>query len=138
MKWTWKDGKATMITPTSDPGDLYVSGTKIQRLGPDQSTRVLGVRMAMDSTFKDELDYRIQQSRTMAAKLYSSNLSPLDLFMVYETRYRPALQFPLTVTTFTTAEISKIQNPFVFHLLPKIGLNRHTPRALIYYHTPSG
>jgi hypothetical protein len=51
IKWRWKDGVATLVTPESDPGNLIVSGTKIIRLRPDKGTRVLGVRMAMDGTF---------------------------------------------------------------------------------------
>jgi hypothetical protein len=52
--------------------------------------------------------------------------------MVYETRFRPALEYPLVVTTFTTAQLLQIQQPFIFLLLPKIGMNRHTPRTIIY------
>jgi hypothetical protein len=33
---------------------------------------------------------------------------------------------------FSKSDIDKIQKPFIHLLLPKIGLNRHTPRALIY------
>jgi hypothetical protein len=132
MKWKWKNGMASLETPASSPGDLFVSGTKIQRLRPDEGTRVLGVRMAMDGSFGDELRFRTEQSKSMARKLYSSKLSALDSYMVYETRYRPALQYPLRVTTFTTAELQQIQKPFIHLLLPKLGLNRHTPRAVIY------
>jgi hypothetical protein len=132
MKWKWKNGVATLETPTSSPGELFVSGTKIQRLKPNEGTRVLGVWMAMDGSFGDELKYRIGQSKLMASKLYRSHLSATDSFMVYETRYRPVLQYPLQVTTFTTNELQQIQKPFIHLLLPKIGMNRHTPRAIIY------
>jgi hypothetical protein len=114
---------ASLETLSSDPGELIVSGTNIARLRPDKGTHVLGVRMAMDGTFKDELHYRIEQSKTMATKLYKSHLSPLDLFMVYETRYRPALQYPLTITMFSSTDLAKIQHPFIHLLLPKLGLN---------------
>jgi hypothetical protein len=64
--------------------------------------------------------------------LYQSALSHLDSYMVYETRYRPALQYPLRVTTFTTKELNEIQKPFIYLLLPKIGLNRHMPQDIVY------
>jgi hypothetical protein len=38
----------------------------------------------------------------------------------------------LTITTFSSSDLEKIQHPFIHLLLPKLGLNRHTPRALIY------
>jgi hypothetical protein len=132
LKWKWKNGQAEISTPLTDPGELDVMGTTIARLKPNEGTQVLGVRLAMDGTFSDEYKYRLEQSKSMAAKLYQSHLSPLDSFMVYETRYRPALEYPLRVTTFTTAELQKIQKPFIFLLLPKIGLNRHMPRDVIY------
>jgi hypothetical protein len=132
LKWKWKNGQAEISTPLTDPGELDVMGTTITRLKPNEGTRVLGVRLAMDGTFGDEYKYRLEQSKSMAAKLYQSHLSPLDSFMVYETRYRPALEYPLRVTTFTTSELQNIQKPFIFLLLPKIGLNRHMPRDVIY------
>ncbi len=80
-----------MVTPGSDQGDLIVLGTTIAPLGPNESTRMLGIKMTMDGTLKDELKFLVAQSKMMATKLYTCHLSPLDSFMVYETRYRPAL-----------------------------------------------
>jgi hypothetical protein len=132
MKWRWSNGVPQLETAASDPGSLFVSGTKIQRLDPGKGTRVLGVRLAMDGTFKDEFEYRMSQSKKMARILYQSNLSPLNAFMVYEMRFCPALEYPLAVTTFTTTQLLQIQKPFIHLLLPKLGMNRHTLRAIIY------
>ncbi len=132
MKWKWTRGCATLETMDTEKGELSVSGTTLKRLNPDKGTRVLGVRLAMDGTFNDEFQYRLTQSKKLAHTLYRSSLSPLDSYMVYETRFRPALEYPLAVTTFTTKQLNQIQKPFIFLLLPKLGMNRHTPRALIY------
>jgi hypothetical protein len=43
MKWKWKNDHASLETPTSDPGELSVMGTKISWLKPSEGTRVLGV-----------------------------------------------------------------------------------------------
>jgi hypothetical protein len=88
--------------------------------------------MVMNSSFRDELKFRIAQSATMGAKLYKSWLSPTNPFMVYETRFRPAMEYPLLITTFSKAQLEKIQQPFINLMLPKIDLNRHMPRAVIY------
>jgi hypothetical protein len=132
MKWTWKGIEPTLETIQSAPGNISIDGTAITQLEPDKGTRVLGVRMAMNGSFKDELEYQISQSVNMGLKLYKSWLSPIDAFMVYETRFRPALEYPLMITTFSKSQLDKIQKPFVHLLLPKIGLNRHMPRAVIY------
>jgi hypothetical protein len=132
IKWTWNKGIPTLATVDSDPGTLHVSGTLIQRLNPDKGTRVLGVRLAMDGTFNDEYKFRLSQSTKMARLLYQLYLSPLDAYMVYETRFRPALEYLLAITTFTTEQMLQIQKPFIYLLPPKIGMNKHTPRAIIY------
>jgi hypothetical protein len=86
----------------------------------------------MDGTFNDEYLFRAGQSKKLGSTLYKSQLTPMDSYMVYETCYRPALQYPLRVTTFSKSELQDIQRPFIFLLLPKIGLNRHIPRAVVY------
>lgn len=88
----------------------------------------------MDGTFNDEYHYHVLQSMQIAQALYKSYLSPLDAYMVYKkTRFRPAVEYPLAVTTFSsTAQMLQFQKPFIHLLLPKLGMNRHTPQAIIY------
>jgi hypothetical protein len=42
------------------------------------------------------------------------------------------IRYPLPVTMFTAKQCIQIQKPFVNAILPKIGLNRKTPRALVF------
>jgi hypothetical protein len=42
------------------------------------------------------------------------------------------LKNSLMITTFSKSQLEKIQKPFVHLLLPKIGLNRHTPLAVVH------
>jgi hypothetical protein len=79
--------------------------------------------MAMNGSFDDELTYRQKQSKTMASKLYKSGLSHTDVYMVYTTRFCPAAEYPLRVTTFNKTELESVQKLFIHLLLPKIGLN---------------
>jgi hypothetical protein len=85
-----------------------------------------------EKSFDDELTYRQKQSKTMVSKLYKSGLSHTDVYMVYATRFCPAAEYPLQVTTFNKTEMESVQKPFIHLLLPKIGLNRHTPLAVIH------
>jgi hypothetical protein len=48
-----------MVTPSSDQGDLIVLGTTFTPSGLDESTRMLGIKMTMDGTLKDELKFRV-------------------------------------------------------------------------------
>jgi hypothetical protein len=56
MKWRWKGIEPILETIQSTPGDISIDGTSITRLEPDKGTRVLGVRMAMNSSFMMIID----------------------------------------------------------------------------------
>lgn len=42
------------------------------------------------------------------------------------------MRYALVITTFTTSQLNELQKKFIYLLLPKMSLNRHTPRAVIY------
>ena len=132
LRWRWYGSYPVIESMDNDPGEMTIDDTNIERLDPTKGVRNLGIRLAMSGTFQDELTHRIEQSKKMADLLYRSPLSPSDSFMVYQTRYLPAMRYPLQVTTFTNNELQSIQKPFIHKLLPKIGLNRHTPLAVIH------
>ena len=52
--------------------------------------------------------------------------------MIYENRYRAMVRYPLPVTIFNDKQCMTIQRPFIDAILPKLGINRKTPRVLIY------
>ena len=69
---------------------------------------------------------------TFAARINSSPFKPHDAHLVYQSRYRAMVQYPLPVTNFTVQQLHTIQKPVIFRLLPKLGMNRHMPREVIY------
>ena len=46
--------------------------------------------------------------------------------------YIPKISFPLSTTQFTMKQSKEIQSKFYRYALPKMGLNRHTPHAIIF------
>ena len=104
----------------------------LDRIEPTLGERILGVRLALAGTMTEEYSYRISQTLDMARNLQRAPFNPFDAWMVYESRYRAAIRFPLPVTTFTTEQCHKIQQPFILQLLAKLGINRHTSRAIVY------
>ena len=52
--------------------------------------------------------------------------------MIYEVRYKAMIRYALLVMFFDDDQLHKIQQQFIFHYLPKVYLNRHTPRAVVY------
>ena len=42
------------------------------------------------------------------------------------------ITYALSITTFSELQLNEIQKKIIYLLLPKLGLNRNTPRAVIY------
>ena len=121
-------GELSMTSPINSGGEAEF----LQRLEPGQADRVLGVRLPMDGTMLIEYEYRCQQMKDFANRLKNAPISHYDAYIVYECRYRAMIRYPLAVTHFTPQQCDNIQKPVIDALLPKMGLNRKTPRVVVY------
>ena len=142
LRWkyctTW--GIPTLENAKEFPGEIKMvnkreEGTSYQKMGrlePWQAERVLGVRIPLDGTMKEEFNFRKKQIRILGKKIYRAPLSHWDAWIIYESRYRAIARYPLPVTMFTKKECELIQKPFIHALLPKLGMNRNMPRVVIY------
>ena len=115
-------------------------GTKetLHRLDYNEAERILGIRLPMSGEMTHEFKHRKKQMLTFAAKINNAPFQPHDAHVVYQSRYRAMIQYPLPITTFTTNQLHTIQKPVIFHLLPKLGMNRHMPREVVYGPRPLG
>jgi hypothetical protein len=142
LAWRFNNcwGLPTVCSTNDSPGNITMVSAldpfhqqeTIDRIEPWTGERILGIRLAITGTMVDEFNYRQQQVQEMADLLQKAPFRPHDAWMVYESRYRAAIRFPLPATSFTTDQCHTLQKPFILHLLAKLGLNRHTPRAIIY------
>ena len=148
MKWSYSNtwgipkiekekefqGKVGMIT---DKGGM-ISQQYLGRLEPNQADRVLGVRLPLDGNMGVEYKFRCKQIRDFSEKVYNAPLTHRDAWIIYESRYRAIIRYPLPVSMFSRKQCDTIQKPFIHAILPKMGINRHTPRAVIYGPTSLG
>ena len=65
-------------------------------------------------------------------------MTRLDAYLIYQINYKPALTHPLHHTLFTDAQCNIIQSSIINAILPKMGYNRHMPRAVIFGPTTYG
>ena len=70
-----------------------------------------------------------QKSR---AKMHMALLTPYEGVIVYKMCYTPKVGYPLSLTKFSKKDCEDIQSQFYCYALPKMGLNRHTPKALLF------
>ena len=104
----------------------------LHRLEYNEAERILGIRIPISGEMTTEFKFRRNQMKEFAHKISNSTLKPYDAHVVYQSRYRAMIQYPLPITTFSTAQLQTLQKPIIFHLLPKLGMNRNMPREVIY------
>ena len=107
-------------------------GTIIRQQDISEGVRLLGIKAAANGTYTQEYQVRLDKSRDLAGKLQAAPLNTALSWQVYYCRWKPAITYCLPITTFSAKECKKIQSPFYTALLPKLGINRHMPRALLH------
>ena len=123
-----KNKPGTITVPSESQGQL----DKLKRIEPWEAERILGVRLPADGNMNAEYKFRKKQADNLGLKLFNAPFSPYDAWTVYQSRYKAMIGYSLPVTTFTRNQLDQIQKKFIFFLLPKLGMNRHTPRAIVY------
>ena len=130
MKWNHSTHK--LHTKETLPGDLTIDGVKLKRIEVDTADRQLGIRVAMDGQFKDEYAYRLERANQLGNRVLNSNLTYIGAQMAYSIYYKPMIEYPLSITTFSDQECDDIHSKFVHKCLPKMGFNRHMPRLVVF------
>ena len=107
-------------------------GTMIRQQDTKVGVRLLGIMAAANGTYEQEFQVRLEKSRDIAGKLQAAPLNIALSWQVYYCRWKPAITYCLPITTFNAKECKRIQSPFYNALLPKLGINRNMPRALLH------
>ena len=110
----------------------------LERIEPSKAERILGLRIPILGTMAQEYSFRKKQADELAFRLYQAPISHKEAFVIYQSRYKPTVRYCLPITLFTREELHQIQRKFIFLLLPKLGMNRHTPREVVYGPTKFG
>jgi len=129
-RWDEKRGKLYPTAPPI-PVDLMIDGTPYPMKPPTTCERYLGVRVGISGAMDDEYTYRLTHSREFASEVYKLT-SREEATLVYRGYYLSKFGYPLPVTTFTTAQLKRIESPSIQAILVKLGYNRHFPRCVVF------
>ena len=77
-------------------------------------------------------DMEVTEQICFGSKLYNSPLSHHEAYSTFWCRYISIASYPYTVTTFSTKELDLIQKKPLRKILPKLGINRNMPRAVLF------
>ena len=141
MKWVQEGewGELNLVKKNKHPGTVQISSildkeTKVTlgRLDPTEAERVLGIRLPLSGGMEHEHKFRKKQLDDFGTKLYNAPLTHYEAYSAFRSCYLTIASYPYTVTTFTTKELQQIQQRPLQKILPKLGINRNTPRAVIF------
>ena len=110
----------------------HISTECVERIDPNQAERVLGIRLPLTGDMNIECGFRKKQLLEFSKRLYKSSLTTYEAHSAYLSRYIPIAKYPFPVTTFNNAQLETMQRGSIHRILPKLGVNRNMPRAVIY------
>ena len=138
MSWKWSGyynerelvtgDHTSTITVVKSP----TSQVSLRKVDPTTAERQLGFRLTMEGSWTDEFEFRLDQITNLSKKIYSAQLSQLEAWMAYTFYVKSTLYYALPLTVFTHDQCNSLTKVILNNVLPKCGLNRHTPRALVF------
>ena len=141
MKWkqVGECGNMVLASKKDDEKNLTITSVldtsneqQLKRIDPHQAERVLGIRLPLTGKMTIEMNFRKEQLLDFCKSLYKAPLSHYEAHVAYQSRYKSIAKYPFPITTFSSSQLDEIQKPSIRLLLPKLGLNRNMPRAVIF------
>jgi hypothetical protein len=119
------------------PGDMEVLNTDeelepLTRLEPHQARKTLGIFLAMDGNFKDQVKYLREKTSEFADSVRTGFLNREDLWYALNSTIMKTLEYPLAAITLIKRQWDYILSPALTALLPRAGFVRTIKRDLIF------
>jgi hypothetical protein len=138
IAWNWRNGQPKLASISQRPITLSITSghnnlpETLPRIEPTAAFRTLGVYISASGCQKKQMEVLRSHAQRYGSLLQSSTLSPSEAYLSYALYLRPKLSYPLPCTSFTPDQCRAIQAPALAALLPKLTLNRHSPRSVIF------
>jgi hypothetical protein len=137
IDFDWKNGEPVYKRIQETGGelrvrDLYGSQQTLKHMQPWEAERTLGVRLAPDGNMDAQFAWMLQTARTWAEKIRTGHLPRHLTWQAWKSTIQKTLEYPLTTTTLTEAQCYKLTSVLTQSTLPRIGIMKSFPRALVH------
>jgi len=138
MMWLWREGIPRHATSHEAPGSLYLTAGYsrdqeiIPLLAPTDGFCTLGVCLSPSGTSTLQTKILREHADKYKSQLLSSTLMPSEAYCCYMQYKRPRLTYSLACSTLSQQQCRYVQAPAPEAILPKLHLNRYTPRAILF------
>lgn len=138
MAWLWNNGIPRLATVSQTPASMTLTTgaspilEQVPRIESSTGFRTLGVYLTPSGNYSKQVQILRNHAETFKANLTPSSLTSAEAYCCYMLFIRPKINYPLPCVSLTQAQCRYIQAPLLETILPKLHLNRHTPRAVIF------
>jgi hypothetical protein len=133
-----------MLTPELSTASLQLTEGNntdlitVPRISPNSSYRTLGVHISPSGSCMKAMHILRTTAEDYASKIIPSTLHREEALTSYLQYLVPKIGFPLPALSLTEKQCSHIQAPALNAFSPKLHLNWHTARSIIYGPTEYG
>jgi hypothetical protein len=106
--------------------------TTIKHLNCATAHKTLGLQKTIKGNQDKQLEQLSEKSEEISQAIATSSVTRIQATTSWNSIYIPAVAYPLVATHFQEKDLNRIENKALMAFLPKIGYNRHTPRAVVY------
>ena len=130
-QWKWNNNQLILRNVLQDQIQAHGINHATIR-APNDPQKYLGLHMSTIQNFHKEYDLRIEQANEYSHRLGKASLSPTEALISFSQVYLPSIRYVFPYTNFSSKQLKKLQSIILSSLLPKIGINRHFPRAIVH------
>jgi hypothetical protein len=138
MTWLWKNGLPHLATARQSPAHMVLTTgyhriqDVVPHIEPSEGFCTLGGYLTPSGNYSKQAKVLRGYAETFREQLFSSTLTPTEAYCCLMLYIRPKITYPFPCVSLTENQCRHIQAPILEAILPKLHLNRHSPRAVLF------
>jgi hypothetical protein len=104
----------------------------LTRLEPSEARETLGVYVAMDGNWRQQMEVLITLARTFAELLRTGNADRRLTWYAFSTSFMKSLEYPMEASCLTEAQWDEVMKPLLGIVLQKCRIASTFPRGLVF------
>ena len=138
LAWEWKGSTQVIQTSITALGTLYLTSESdptqiaIPRIEPSDTFRTLGVHISPSGTNKGALKVLSAIVLDYCTAVKGSHFTRQEALTSYIQHLLPKLRFQPPLLSLSEADCDKLTSKLMMVLLPKLHINRHTARSIVF------
>jgi hypothetical protein len=137
IDFKWQNNKWQYLTKEEASAELSIRDAdgvrhNLRRCDPSELNETLGIHIAMDGNWKDEIEYLHAKATKFQALIRAGFLTRNKAWYSINATIMKTLEYPMIATSISHADWEFIMKPILKAGLPASGFARTIPRKIVY------